>query len=130
MFISKLNLEQQSVLLALAERIAAADGVSHEEEALLMAALKAQSQDGAAPATVELSELAGVFDSQSAKSALMLELLGIAFADADYHESEKALVNEVASALNIDSELLSDMESWVSRQVLLTQEAYAFMEEA
>ena len=126
MFISKLNLEQQSVLLALAERIAAADGVSHEEEALLMAALKAQSQDGAAPATVELSELAGVFDSQSAKSALMLELLGIAFADA----SEKALVNEVASALNIDSELLSDMESWVSRQVLLTQEAYAFMEEA
>lgn len=130
MFISKLNLEQQSVLLALAERIAAADGVSHEKEALLMAALKAQSQDGVAPATVELSELAGVFDSQSAKSALMLELLGIAFADSDYHASEKALVSEVANALSIDSELLSDMESWVSRQVLLMQEANGFMEDA
>jgi len=130
MFISKLNLEQQSVLLALAERIAAADGVSHEKEALLMAALKAQSHDGVAPATVELSKLAGVFDSQSAKSALMLELLGIAFADSDYHASEKALVNEVASALSIDSELLSDMESWVSRQVLLMQEANGFMEDA
>ena len=130
MFISKLNLEQQSVLLALAERIAAVDGVSHEKEALLMAVLKAQSQDGVAPATVELSELAGVFDSQSAKSALMLELLGIAFADSDYQKSEKALVNEVANALSIDSGLLSDMESWVSRQLLLTQEANRFMEEA
>jgi uncharacterized tellurite resistance protein B-like protein len=129
MFISKLNLEQQSVLLALAERIAAADGVSHEEEALLMAALKAQSQEGVAPATVELSELTRIFESQSAKSALMLELLGIAFADSDYHESEKALLNEVADALGVDHDLLSDMESWVSRQVLLMKEVDGLMGE-
>lgn len=130
MFISKLNLEQQNVLLALAERIAAADGVSHEEETLLMAALKAQSQQGAAPSTVELSELDGIFDSPAAKNALMLELLGIAFADSDYHESEKALVNEVATAIGIDAELLSDMEAWVSRQIMLVQEANSFLGEA
>jgi uncharacterized tellurite resistance protein B-like protein len=129
MFISKLNMDQQSALLALAERIAAADGVSHDEEVLLMASLRAQSQQGVEAANIELNYLSDLFDSEASKSALMLELLGIAFSDSDYHESEKILIKEVADSLDIEPELLADMESWVSRQMMLIQEANGFMGE-
>lgn len=130
MFISTLNSKQQAVLLALAESIVAADGIVQQDEEQMLMTLKAQCESGVVKAELSILELERVFDTQEAKSALMLELLGVAFADADYHATEKAKITEIANALKIDAMLLSDMESWVSRQFVMVKEAYSFMEEA
>jgi len=53
----------------------------------------------------------------------LLELLGLAHADSEYHVTEKDFISTVAIALNISDPLLADMESWVRRQFALVHEA-------
>ncbi|EKZ8664216.1 TerB family tellurite resistance protein [Vibrio alginolyticus] len=76
----------------------------------------------------ELDELGSLFELQHQKVALMLELIGVAYADETYQDSEKAVIGHLAEVLNISPSLLTDMESWVKRQMILVKEANLFME--
>lgn len=128
MFLNRLNEDQQGALLSLATQLMSADGKQRAEETELLDALRQQMSPTVVPAQITSSDLPGVFATRPARVALMLELLGMALVDAEYHVTEQAFVNAIAKVLDIDQPELSDMESWVRRQFALVREAEQFME--
>ena len=56
----------------------------------------------------------------------MLELIGLGFADGEYRPVESALIGEIARAMGIRDDEIAAMESWVIRQVALSEEAAGF----
>ena len=129
MFVTNLNEKQQSILLELATNLIAADGIVDSKEQLMLSTLQAQCHPNVKPESASQTKLIDVFDSTAAKSSLLLELIGLAHADDQYHETEKNFIYEVASTFNIDNSTLEDMETWVNRQMLLVKEAQYFMTE-
>lgn len=123
MFIQNLNFEQQSVLLFLAHEVAKADGSSDELQLGMMSILKAQSQHGVDEKPIELSELAYLFDTERARCSLLLELLGVAHANEEYHLTEKDLISTYAASLGVSQEKLQALEHWVEAQMSLTKTA-------
>jgi uncharacterized tellurite resistance protein B-like protein len=63
------------------------------------------------------------------RASMLLELLGLAYADHDYHASEKQFIKKVAKACEISEHELQDMEFWVVRQHALAHEVTQFMED-
>lgn len=126
MFIEKLNDRQQGILLDLGKKLIAADGNIHDKETELLNVLRAQMS----PSVQETasSNLASDFHTQESKAALLLEILGLAHADEEYHQDEKSFVSGLAKEVGLDSDTLADMESWVLRQFALVREAQQFME--
>lgn len=126
MFVTRLSSRQQGLLLTLGKKLIAADGHVHDKETELLAALQAQMVLGVeAIAAYQLDE---EFQTRESKAALLLELLGLAHADAEYHLDEQGFIAEVAQNIGVDKDLLADMESWVVRQFALVREAEEFME--
>ena len=126
MFIGKLNDRQQGILLGLGKKLIAADGNVNDKETELLLVLRAQMS----PSVQEItsSNVASDFPTQESKAALLLEILGLAYADEDYHLDEKSFVSGLAKEVGLDSDTLSDMENWVLRQLALVREAQQFLE--
>lgn len=126
MFIEKLNDRQQGILLNLGKKLIAADGNIHDKETELLNVLRAQMS----PSVQETvsSNLASDFQTQESKAALLLEILGLAHADEEYHQDEKSFASGLAKEVGLDSDTLADMESWVLRQFALVREAQQFLE--
>lgn len=66
--------------------------------------------------------MASIFDTPIAKYSLLLELLGIAHANNEYHLSEKDIIFKVSQALGVTNDKLQALEAWVEKQFLLTHE--------
>lgn len=126
MFIEKLNDRQQGILLDLGKKLIAADGNIHGKETELLNVLRAQMSPSVQEAAS--SNLASDFQTQESKAALLLEILGLAHADEEYHLDEKSFVSSLAKEVGLDSDTLADMESWVLRQFALVREAQQFLE--
>ena len=126
MFIEKLNDRQKGILLHLGKKLISADGNIHDKETELLDVLRAQMP----PSVQEIasSNLASEFQTQESKAVLLLEILGLAHADEEYHLDEKSFVSGLAKEIGIDSNTLADMESWVLRQFALVREAQQFLE--
>ncbi len=129
MFISKLNAMQQGTLLSIAAQLIKADGKIASQEIALLNELRNQMTTDVNPVPASLNDLPSIFDSAPAKAAFLLELLGIAHVDAEYHVTEKDFISDIAKALSISESTLADMESWVYRQFSLVREAEQFMGE-
>ncbi len=129
MFVDRLNPMQQGALLSIATQLMEADGnVAHQETELLNA-LRSQMTTDFSREHFSVNDLPEIFNSTSTKAAFLLELLGVAHADADYHASEKQFIKTVSAALSIPEARLADMESWVYKQFALVREAQQLMEE-
>jgi uncharacterized tellurite resistance protein B-like protein len=128
MFVSYLNEEQQSILLALAQSIIQADGVTDEREEELFETIRAQCQAAITPINISMSELHTHFTSHPTKVALLLELIAIAYADEEYHLKEQDLIQEIANGLQISKELLIEIERWVKHHLDSMKDVYRFME--
>lgn len=126
MFIEKLNDRQQGIFLNLGKKMIAADGNIHDKETELLSALRAQMSPNVQETAS--SNLASDFQTQESKAALLLEILGLAHADEEYHLDEKSFVSGLAKEVGLDSDTLADMESWVLRQFALVREAQQFLE--
>lgn len=129
MFIDRLDSNQQGALLSIAAQLIETDGNVSGKETALLNALCNQMAGDVKSAPVSVSDLNGIFTTTPAKAALLLELLGLAHADAEYHVTEKDFISNVATTLSISELTLADMESWVCRQFALMREAEQFMEE-
>ena len=134
MFIGNLNKQQQSVFLGLAKQLIASDGIITPTEESMLAIMQSQVESGIVAVEVKNDELIGVFDSKKSQASIMLELLGLAHSDEDFHTSdsekfEKQFIQQVAKACRISDAELSDMESWIVRQLALVSEANQFMGE-
>lgn len=122
MFVNGLDKNQQSALLYLSHEVAKADGDLHELQMGLMEVIKAQCEDNVQEQEVTLDELSQVFDNNSAKCSLLLELLGVAHSNNDYDPREKALIGQYAEALSISKNKLKELETWVTKQLALMEE--------
>lgn len=130
MFVGNLDTEQQQVLLALAKKMAQADSKVVDKEIDILNVIRSQCASHlVVPEKVDIPNLSTLFLTQISKTSLLLELIGVANADGEYHNTEKKITFEVAKSLGFSSELFSDMESWVLRQFALVREANSFMEE-
>jgi hypothetical protein len=119
---------QQGALLKLAEMVAHADGQLWQEQKTILETLRFQCSNPQTIDSLDLPNLTSIFESRRDKVALMLELIGVAYANGDYHELEKGLIFEIAEALELDSISIKDMENWVVRQLILVREANILME--
>lgn len=130
MFISTMSTDQQAALLYVAELIMHADGAAAESESVVYNSILAQCDYGVEKKPTDLEELSSIFSSKPARLGLLLELLGVAHADGEFHQSESQMIGQIAHILNVDQTLLGKLNSWVIRQFDLMKEAKAFMEEA
>ena len=134
MFIENFNNKQQSIFLGLAKQLIASDGIITPTEEAMLAIM--QSQMGAEITSVDANyeELLSIFDTKKSRASMMLELLGLAHADKNFHTSdsetfEKQFIQQVSKSCSISDAELNDMESWVVRQFALVSEANQFMGE-
>ena len=127
MFLENLTDGEKSAFLGLAQRLIRADGVLSSKEEQVLASLTAVAGHRTAEGT--LKELANTFQTRKTKVSALLELLGLALADGEYHAAEKGLVSEIAKALDFTENELDGMETWVVRQVALFEEAANFWNE-
>jgi hypothetical protein len=129
MFVHRLNVEQQGAFLYLAEKLISVDGDISAEESALIGLLESQLDRKATSIPVLPNELPGLFATKESCAALLLELLGLAHADADYHLAERDFVSLLAVQLGVSDYSLKAMESWVVKQLLLAREAEQFFGE-
>ena len=128
MFVDELNRDQQGFLLWLARRIISVDGNIADEETALYKGIEAQCASGTVEKEIDVADLPRVFETRRQRMSLLLELLGVAYADRRFHKFEHGLLAEVAKALDVGRDRLTHMESWVVRQFTLSEEAATFME--
>lgn len=122
MFLHNLNLDQQGVLLDLARQTAQADGEISHLETQMINVLRQQCNPNVTAKSTSQADLASIFDTPIAKYSLLLELLGIAHANNEYHSSEKDIIFKVSQALGVTNDKLQALEAWVEKQFLLTHE--------
>ncbi|QLE07753.1 TerB family tellurite resistance protein [Pseudoalteromonas shioyasakiensis] len=122
MFIQNLDTKQQSALLYLAKEVIDVDEQLHESEEEILSILASQVDASISPESVSLDGLAKLFNTNTSKISLLLELIGVAHADGDYHHKEKGLIHKYADAMNVSEEKLLQVEGWVSKQMSLSLE--------
>ncbi|NBI42380.1 DNA repair protein, partial [[Haemophilus] felis] len=108
--------------LFLAKEVASADGSLDELQFGMLEILKAQSNPDVEELSVKQEELASLFTTEREKCSLILELLGVANANDEYHANEKGLIAQYAKALNLSTEKLESLEQWVEKQFALSKE--------
>lgn len=122
MFVQNLTAEQQAALLYLAHEVAKADGSSDELQLGMVEILTKQSEENVTEKVISNDELAKLFTTERAKYSLLLELLGIALANEEYHSNERNLIAEYAKELSVSNEKLNALENWVEKQLALSKE--------
>lgn len=131
MFLHLLNDKEKGGFLSLAHKLVWADGEFASEEQLFLDAMKREmglpSDEEAKDADPTVAS--GNFGSKKSRVAAMLELIGLAHADNEYHPDEVALLKTVNAAFDFSETQFAAMENWVLRQLTLTREADAMMQE-
>lgn len=74
----------------------------------------------------DLETLAAAFDTTQSRSVVLLEIIGVGHADADFSPEENDFVRRLATAFGIPEAKVGAMESWVTRQMALAQEVEQF----
>ena len=128
MFIQYLTERQQSALLHYAYEIMRADSSADAREMNQLDVLRAQVQPGVQAEDVAIEELPELFDDRMSRIVLLLEVIGMGYADEKFHPQESDLIDKVAGALAIDEDEVLNIVSWVKRQLLLVKEAHRLME--
>ncbi|MTI12207.1 hypothetical protein E1189_04000 [Sansalvadorimonas verongulae] len=114
MFIQNLNAKQQFLLVEMAETIITSDGkISENEQVVLNTILAQVSEEAKVLTDVRISDVGRIFDTQTAKSSLLLELLGIALADDEFHDNEEEYLLDVARKISVSAEHLTELKDWV-----------------
>ena len=114
MFIQNLNTEQQFLLVEMAKTIITSDGkVSDKEQVVLNTILAQVSEEALVLTDVTVADAGRIYDTQTAKSSLLLELLGIALADDDYHDDEEEYLLDIARKISVSAEHLNGLKNWV-----------------
>lgn len=122
MFIQNLNPKQQGALLFLAHEMAIADGSDNELQLGMMQIIEKQCTNGVKEERISLDNLSEVFSDKRSKCSLLLELLGIAYANQEYHKKEQKLIREYADRLGVDHQQLIELEIWIDKQLYLSRE--------
>ena len=130
MFLAMLNDDQQRAFSTLAFRMVAADGSISAEERRAIRRLRAELRvEEAGTDDRDESALATVFDTRRAKYAALLELLGLAHSDREFHLDEQSMVTAVAHEMDVSADELARLDRWVQDYVRHVESALAMMAE-
>ena len=128
MFVQYLNEKQQAALLHYAREIMVADNAIDAGESLHMEVLHTQVRPGVQSEATPIDELRDLFADHPSRVILLLELIGMGYADEEFDVRESELVNKIARVFSVaDTDTLDNIESWVRRQLLLLKEAQELM---
>ena len=126
MFIGLLNKDQQEALCSIIQFVAKLDGNDDVREELLVSALLAESILDKLPETAvdqdAVEALLGNFDTPVAKHSLLLEMLGVALADNNLHETEIKAILAVADAMKIERSWIDRGRDYVQRTLEIQRE--------
>ena len=129
MFVQYLSERQQGVLLHYAHEIMRADSLVDARELTLLDVLRAQARPGVEEEDVPIEKLPELFDDRLSRIVLLLELVGMGYADEKFSPRESELISKLSEAFAIDEDgVMDDVISWVKRQLLLVKEAHLMME--
>ena len=130
MFVQNLNERQQSVLLALRRR-GDARGSARSTRRSLMAidVLRNQAQPGIKAEDVPIEALPDLFEDRLSRVSLLLELVGMGYANEDFDPTQSELVNQIARAFGFhENGTIEAVEKWVQDELALMKEAQKLME--
>ena len=127
MFVQYLNERQQGVLLHYAYEMMRADSSIDAREMNRLEVLRDQVQPGVQAEDVAIGELPDLFDDRISRFALLVEVIGMGYADEAFDPQESEIINSMAKALAIDEDEILNIISWVKRQLLLLKEAHLMM---
>lgn len=127
MFVHYLDERQQAALLHYAREVMVADSAIDPEESLQMEVLRGQVRPGVQSEAVPMEQLCDLFSDRPSRVILLMELLGMGYADEEFVAQESKMINEIAGIL-MDTDVLQIIESWVRRQLSLLKEAQELME--
>lgn len=124
MFLHLLNPQEKSAFLTLAQLLIESDGIIAEQEAEMLRRM-ADEMEISTDIDVSLSEVLAIatFQSQRAKDAAMLELIGLAYADDSFAPEEHVFINRVATGFAISQVRFMEMDAWVGEVKSLTVRA-------
>ena len=129
MFLTQLTPPQQDAFLQLAAQLIAIDGEIHPDEQEMLARLAIGAVDWVPQDVQSLPALLLVFDDHRSRVAMLLELIGLAYADTEYRQEERDFIADLARRTGISEARLAMMEAWVIRQLALSQEGLKLLEE-
>ena len=127
MFVNKLDVVQQGILLDWASRIVHADGVVDEKEETLLQQVRMQCSTDAKSVSVEVGDLSKHFSDERAKKYFLLEMIGLCYIDGEYHATEKDIIQSVSQSLDLSAEEVRFMEAWVEEQFGLMEQISIFV---
>jgi uncharacterized tellurite resistance protein B-like protein len=129
MFLNRLNLDQRKAFLAIAMKIIGADGALDPRERQMVEAMRYEmalyTETDLPKGYVSIEEMAKPFDTREAQIILMLECIGLAYADEDFAGQEQKILRELALIFKLPEEEATAMENWVLRYKSLVKEAVA-----
>jgi len=117
MFLNQLSLPQKLAFLQLAHQIVLVDDGKIDELEGNMLSLMAKeaeiSLDEIQGKEFSFEGLAGAFNDISSKNICLLELIGIAYSNREFHENQKDFAEKLAKIFGFEESHLSDLHNWV-----------------
>jgi hypothetical protein len=126
-FLHDFSSEQKMVFTSLAKQLIEADGMIHEDEKELLYLLGHEmgiDVDAVlhSPLLTKV-DLVDLFNTRRARAAVLLELIGLGYSDANFNAAESEFLVNLAEKFGFSQAELSSMDSWVIRQIALVKEA-------
>lgn len=117
MFLDQMGPDDLQTFLQIAHRVAQADGIVEEEEAAL---LKQYCVEAGLVEVPELSnegiaDLTARIEDDRTKRAILIEALGVAFADGVYQDAHKETIREIRIGLGLSEEFCKECIDWMER---------------
>lgn len=125
MFLNEFNQQQQQAFICLAHNVVVSDGDLSPGEVVMMNQLKREIglPEDFEPHYIAVEEIDGIFDSQRARVAVVMNLIRLGYADGAFEIEEQFLLKDVCRIFNIDEPLFGRIENWVRRLIALEEEA-------
>lgn len=124
MFLNQLRPSEKLAFLQLAHQVINADGARAEVETRLLEAMGHEmnfafdSEELNAAFEIAVAR----FQTPVSRRIALMELLSLSYADREFAESERALINRLAQSFGVDAAELARLEDWVRRMMDLTLE--------
>jgi len=133
MLLSMLEENQRESFLVMAKKCIDSDEIVDMNEAQLFGAMREEMGLEAGvfnfEETVEIQEIVSAFHTRRSKVVVMLELLKICLSDGDYSFDERDFVRRVSDAMELSTNDLFVMRSWVEKKIKLDSKLNKFLEE-
>ena len=126
MFLAQLNANQKQAFLSIAIQLITADGVLDATEQVLFDTMCTEMRiattlNEIAP-EIDFAALPHVFETQTLRHQILLEVLSLAYADNEFQEEEQVLVQKLAEVFSISAEKVTALEAWLKRYLAACQE--------